>query len=122
MPEAPLIVQLPRGGELERELRADPLPSLTSGAALLEAMDADEDGAIEAPDTGQVVLSLPSPESLQREADTVRRVVEDAGTGSEPLIVEVEVAEHLREEELAALLDAVEHAPRPVILRAIRDA
>ncbi len=122
MPEMPLIVQLPRGGELERELRADPLPSVTSGVAVLEVLDADEEGAIEAPDVGQVVLSLPSPEALAREADTVRRVVERAGTGAEPLVVEVEVAEHLREEELAALLDAVEHAPRPVILRAMRDA
>jgi hypothetical protein len=121
MPETPLIVQLPRGGELERELRADPLPSVASGAAVLEVLDADEQGAIEAPDAGQVVLSLPSPEALAREAATVRRVVEEAGTGAEPLVVEVEVAEHLREEELAALLDAVEHAPRPVILRAMRD-
>ncbi len=122
MPETPLIVQLPRGGELERELRADPLPSVASGAAVLEVLDADEGGAIEAPDVGQVVLSLPSPEALARQAETVRRVVEDAGTGDAPLVVEVEVAEHLREEELAALLDAVEHAARPVILRAIRDA
>ena len=122
MPETPLIVQLPRDGQLERELRADPLPSVTSGLVVLEVLDADEEGAIEAPDAGQVVLSLPSPEALAREADTVRRVVEEAGTGTEPLVVEVEVAEHLREEELAALLDAVEHAPRPVILRAIRDA
>jgi hypothetical protein len=122
MPDTPLIIQLPRGGELERELKADPLPSVMSGAAVLEVLDADEEGAIEAPDAGQIVMSLPSPEGLAREADTVRRVVDDAGTGTEPLVVEVEVAEHLREEELAALLDAVEHAPRAVILRAIRDA
>ena len=122
MQDAPLIVQLPRGGELERELRADPLPSVISGAVVLEVLDADEGGAIEAPDVGQVVLSLPSPEALPREAETVRRVVGDAGTGDQPLVVEVEVAEHLREEELAALLDAIERAPRPVILRAMRDA
>jgi hypothetical protein len=122
MPETPLIIQLPRGGELERELRAEPLPSVTSGAAVLEVLDADEDGAIEAPDAGQVVMSLPSPEGLAREPDAVRRVIDDAGTGAEPLVVEVEVAEHLREEELAALLDAIQHAPRPVILRAMRDA
>jgi hypothetical protein len=68
------------------------------------------------------VLSVPSPEALSREADEVRRVVERAGTGVEPLVVEVEAAEELREEELAAVVEAAEHTPRAVILRVVRNA
>ena len=122
MRETPLILQFPRGGELAIELAANPLPSLASGAAVLEDLPAEPDGELDAPDAGEVVLSLPSPEALQREAENVRRVLAEAGDGTEPLVVEVEVAEHLREEELRPLLDAAEHASRPVILRVMRDA
>jgi hypothetical protein len=34
----------------------------------------------------------------------------------------VEAAEELRDDELAAVLEAAGHAPRPVILRVLRDA
>jgi len=44
-----------------------------------------------------------------------------AGTGVEPLIVVVEAAEELREDELASVVDAAQHAPRAVILRVLRD-
>ena len=47
-------------------------------------------------------------------------MIDDAGTGSEPLLVVVEVAEELREEELGAVIAAAEHARRPVILRVMR--
>ena len=49
-------------------------------------------------------------------------MIAHAGTGVEPLVVDVEAAEELREHELAALLDATSHASRAVILRIIRDA
>jgi hypothetical protein len=68
------------------------------------------------------VLSVPSPEALAREADEVRRVIAEAGTGVEPLVVVIEAAEELRDEELAPALAASAHASRPVILRVIRDA
>jgi hypothetical protein len=68
-----------------------------------------------------VVLSVPSPESLAREADEVRRVIARAGTGVEPLVVVVEAAEELRDDELAAVVNATDHASRPVILRVLRD-
>jgi hypothetical protein len=119
--ETPLILQVPRGSAVDIELAANGLPSLASGAAVLEDLPADDEGALEAPDGGQVVLSLPSPEALEREADTVRRVIGEAGTGTEPLVVEVEVAEHLREDELAAVIEAAAHARRPVIVRIMRD-
>jgi hypothetical protein len=67
------------------------------------------------------VLSVASPEALRREQAEVRRVVAGAGTGVEPLVIEVEVAEELREDELAAVMEASRNASRPVILRIVRD-
>jgi hypothetical protein len=117
-----LIVQIPRGGAVNRQLEADALPSMESGRVVVEAGPTDAEGNLEASGAGQVVLSLPSPEALEREAGQVRRVIAHAGTGIEPLIVEVEAAEELRENELDALLDATRHASRTVILRIVRDA
>jgi len=70
---------------------------------------------------GQVVLSVLSPEALEREAGEMCRLIGLAGSGVEPLVVVVEAAEELREDELAVVLDATRHASRPVILRVIRD-
>lgn len=118
----PLIIQVPGGAAVDRELRAEPLPSMRSGAAVVEDLPPEPGGELEEPDVGKVVLSVPSPEALEREADAVRRVIDEAGSGPEPLIVEVEVAEHLREEELASVLDAAAHTERAVIVRVMRDA
>jgi hypothetical protein len=82
----------------------------------------DGHGRLEASAAGQVVLSLPSPEAFRREAGEVRRAIGQSGTGVEPLIVAVEAAEQLRDEELDVLLDAARHSARAVILRIIRDA
>jgi hypothetical protein len=117
-----LIVQVPLGGAVERQLAASPLQAISSGDVVVEAGPTDDDGHLEPLAAGQVVLSLPSPEGLQREADEVRRVIVQAGTGVEPLVVVVEAAEELREEELAAILDAAGHASRAVILRIAGDA
>ena len=68
-----------------------------------------------------MVLSVPSPEALGREAGEVRRVIAGAQKGVEPLVVVVEAAEELRDDELAAVLEAAGHASRPVILRVLRD-
>jgi hypothetical protein len=120
--ESPLIIQVPSGSEVERRLRGAP-PGGASGAEIVvEAGPTDADGHLESPDAGQVVLSLLSPEALKREAGEVERVIRQAGTGVEPLVVEVEAAEELRDDELAALLDATRHASRAVILRIIGDA
>ena len=117
-----LIVQVPRGSAVERQLEAQTLPSVASGDVVVEVGPTDLEGRLEAPAAGQVVLSLLSSEALEREAGQVRRVIAHAGTGVEPLVVDVEAAEELRENELAALLDATNHASRAVILRIIRDA
>jgi hypothetical protein len=117
-----LILQLPRGGGVDRQLSAQAPQSVASGDVVVEVGLTDAQGNLEPPAAGQVVLSVPSPEALQREAGEVRRVIGQAGTGVEPLVVEVEAAEELREDELAAVLDATSHTSRAVILRIIRDA
>ena len=68
------------------------------------------------------MLSVPSPETLAREADEVRRVITHADAGAEPLVVVVEAAEELRDDELAVLVEAARRTPRQVILRIMRDA
>src|SRR6266702_4672927 len=116
-----LIIQVPRGGAVERQLNARTPRSVASGEVVVEAAPTDAEGVLEAPAAGQVVLSVPSPEAVEREASEVRRVIGQAGTGVEPLVV-VEAGEELREGELAALLSAASHTSRAVILRIIRDA
>ena len=107
---------------MQRRFAASTPPSVAAGEAVVEAGPPDADGHVQWPTAGQVVMSLPSPEALEREADEVRRVIAHAGTGVEPLVVVVEAAEELREQELAALLGAAGHASRAVILRIVRDA
>ena len=82
----------------------------------------DAEGNLEPPDAGEVVMSVPSPEALAREPDEVRRVIARAGQSVEPLVIVVEAAEELREEEVVAVVAATEHSSRPVILRVIRNA
>ncbi len=89
---------------------------------MVEAGPTDAEGVLEPPSAGEVVLSVSSPEALAREAGEVRRVIAQAGTGAQPLVVVVEAAEELREDELAAVLEAAGHTSRPVILRVIRNA
>ena len=115
-----LIVQLPRDGSVERQLQRERPDAIVSGEVVVEAGPTDEQGNLEALQDGQLVYSVPSPESLAREADELRDVLGRAGSGTEPLIVAVEAAEELRAEELAAVLQAAEHASRPVILRLVR--
>jgi hypothetical protein len=116
-----LIIQLPDGGAVDRQLSAQAPPSVTSGEVVVEVGPTDDQGDLEAAGAGQVVLSVPSPEALARQADEVREVIALAGTGVEPLVVVVEAAEELREDELAAMLEAAGHTSRAVILRIIRD-
>ena len=123
IPPAPsLIVQVPRGSAVQRQLRDVPPSSVAGGEVVVEAGPTDPEGNLEAEAAGEVVLSLPSPEGLTREADEVRRVIAEAGTGVEPLVIVIEAAEELREEELEPALVATAHTSRPVILRVIRDA
>jgi len=117
-----VILQFPRGGSLERQLAADPPASVTHGAVLAEPGETDDQGVLVPPDAGEVVLTVPSPEALSREPAEVGRVIDRAGTGTEPLVIVIDDAEELRDEELAALVQAAARSSRPVIVRVIRDA
>ena len=116
-----LIIQVARGSAVQRQLAASPPRGLAGGEVVVEAGYTTADGHLEPSDAGDVVLSVPSPEALAREADEVGRVIAHAGTGVQPLVVVVEAAEDLRDDELTAVLEAAGHAPRPVILRVLRD-
>jgi hypothetical protein len=119
--QPPLIIQLPRGGAVDRQLSAQAPRSIIDGDVVVSRGPTDSDGYLEPPAAGEVVLSVPSPEALARDADEVRRVIGGAGTGVEPLVVVVEAAEELRDDELDPVLDAAGRASRPVILRIMGD-
>jgi hypothetical protein len=118
--EPVLIVQIPRDSALDRQLRAEPPASVLGGEVQITHGPTDAEGNLEALATGETVMSMPSPETLRREPQEVRRVLAHAGEGTEPLVIEVDVAEELCEAEIAAVLDAARHAPRATILRVVR--
>ena len=113
-----LIIQLPRDGALDRYFRDDPPLSLASGRIVLEHLPADAGGRILPPAGGEVVLSVLSPEAL-RDAEQVEQVIRQAPAAGEPLVVRVQDAEELRDDELAAVLDAAAHTRRVVILQVL---
>jgi hypothetical protein len=119
--EPVLILQLARGSAVDRKLGENLPADVASGEVVIDHGPADSQGHLEAGGPGEVVLSLPSPEGLAREADEVHRVIAGAGSGVEPLVVVIEAAEELREDELGAVVDAARHSSRPVIVRILRD-
>ena len=118
----PLIVQIPRGGEVDRQMASQPPPSVEHGDVVVEHPATDSEGRLEAIETGQALLTLPSPEALGREADEVHRVIGRAGTGVQPILLVLETGEELTEEQLQIVLGAAAHTSRAVILRVIADA
>ena len=112
-----LILQIPAGGPLDDQLTEDP-----PAGVVIEHGLTDEEGVLDAPVAGQVVLSVPSPEALRRQADEVHRVIDAAGPSTEPIVLVIEAAELLRADELSVVMDAADHARRPVILRVIRNS
>jgi hypothetical protein len=117
-----VIVELARDGAVDRYLRADPPPSLTSDQVVLDHIEADPPGGIGPPEAGEVVMSVLSPEALTRDAQELRDAVAGAEVSDEPLTIVVEAAEYLREDELAVVLDAARRADRLVVLRIMADA
>lgn len=122
VPEVELIIQLPRGSSVDQQLREDSLESVRSGRAVLEHLPAEEEGRMAAPAAGEVVLPVLSPEALRREPAEVRQVIRRADEKGGPLIVQVAAAAELRDEELAAVLDAAGETHRIVILRIMAGA
>ena len=115
-----LILQIPAGGALDQQLDADPPASVAAGDVVVQRGPTDEEGVLE-PLGGQVVLSVPSPEALRRQADELHQLIDAAGTGTEPIVVVVEAADALREDELSPVVAAAQRARRAVILRVIRN-
>jgi hypothetical protein len=120
--EPDFIVQLPRDGALDRSFRASPPLLVTSGRVVLEHLAAEDDGRLGPPEGAEVVLTVPSPEALTRQAGEIRDVLAAAPDRHRPLVIIVEAAEEFREDELAAVRDAAVQAPQPVILRVMADA
>jgi len=120
--DAVVIVQVPRGGAVDRYLRTYPPPSVASGRAVVDRVAAEPDGRLGPPEAGEVVMSVLSPEALRSDQREVRDVVLQAAPGSAPLVILIEAAEELREDELAAVLDAAARAGRAVVLRVLAGA
>lgn len=117
-----VIVQLAPGSEVDRQLAADPPPSLASGAVVLEHEEPGPDGRLGPPDGGEVVLSVLSPEALTREPREVDAAVRRPADPHQPPVIIVEAAEELREEELAVVASAAGREDRVAILRIIAGA
>ena len=120
--DAVVIVQVPRGGAVDRYLRTYPPPSVASGRAVVDRVAAEPDGRLGPPEAGEVIMSVLSPEALRSDQREVRDVVLQAAPGSAPLVILIEAAEELREDELAAVLDAAARAGRAVVLRVMAGA
>ena len=120
--DAVVIVQVPRGGAVDRYLRTYPPPSVASGRAVVDRVAAEPDGRLGPPEAGQVVMSVLSPEALRSDQQEVRDVILQAAPDSGPRIIVIEAAEELREDELAAVLDAAARADRAVVLRVLAGA
>ena len=114
--EGVFIVQLPRGSAVERNWAEELPPSIASGRVVLEHFAGEGP-----PEAGEVVLSVLSPEAL-RDRQQVCDAIDQAPDEGEPLVVIVEAAEYLREDELAVVLDAAKRSRRLVILRVMADA
>jgi hypothetical protein len=119
--EVGLIVELTRDSEVDRNVRADLPPSIKSGRVALDHIEADDLGRLSPPPAGEVVLTVLSPEALRRDPQVVRDAIAQADFDQPPVIV-VEAAEYLREDEIAAVLDAADRADRTVILRLVTGA
>jgi hypothetical protein len=117
--EAKLIIQVPRGSTVDLSLKADPPAAIADVRVIVEHLPAAGDGTLAPPPAGEVVLTVPSPEALRREPGAVRRAVTGAGPSGPPLVVLIDGAQALRDDELNAVLDAALATGRMVILRVL---
>jgi hypothetical protein len=120
--DAVVIVQLPRGGAVDRYLRAYPPPGVASGQVVVQPVPAEPDGRLGPLEAGEVVMSVLSPEALARDQQEVRDVIRRAPDDTGPLVIIVEAAEELREDELGVVVDAAARAGRSVVLRVMAGA
>jgi hypothetical protein len=86
---------------------------------LVETGPTDKRGNLEQM-AGEPILSVPSFEALERQADGLRHVLRQAGTGTQPLVIVVGAAEQIEDQLATAVVDAARDAPRAVFVRVIR--
>jgi hypothetical protein len=115
--EVKLIIQVPHGSSIDLYLKADPPAAIADVRVLVEHLGAGDDGKLLPPEAGEVVLTVPSPEALRREPGQVTAAISTAAAGGPPLVVIVDGAEELRDDELSTVLDAALQADRLVIMR-----
>lgn len=118
--EADVIVQLARDSAVDRNLRADPPPSVLSGRVVLDHVVPEADGSLGPPEAGEVILSVLSPEAL-REPGQVSNVIRQDPVAGEPPVIIIRTGEYLREDELVVVTDAAARWHRTVILRILSD-
>lgn len=114
-----IIVQVPRGSAIERQLHEEPPAAFRGDDVLIETGPTDKQGNLEAL-AGEVVLSVPSFEVLERQADGLGHLLRQAGTGAQPLVIVIGAAEEIEDQLATAVVDAARNAPRPVFVRVIR--
>ena len=119
MTDPKLIVQIPRGSAIERQLRDAPPGAFAADDVLVETGPTDEQGNLEAL-AGETVLAVPSFQELERQADGLAHVMRRAGTGTQPLVIVVGAAEAIEDRLATAVAEAARDAPRPVFLRVVR--
>jgi hypothetical protein len=115
--EVKLIIQVPHGSSIDLYLKADPPAAIADVRVIVEHLGAGTDGKLLPPEAGEVVLSVPSPEALRRESEQVMAAISEAAADGPPLVVLVDGAEELRDDEVSAVLDAALQTERIVILR-----
>ncbi|MDQ2875834.1 MAG: hypothetical protein M3Y33_14010, partial [Actinomycetota bacterium] len=84
---------------------------------IVEHLAPGDSGKLLPPEAGEVVLTVPSPETLRREPEQVRAAISGAADDGPPLVVLVEGAEALRDDELGTVLDAALKADGIVVMR-----
>lgn len=114
--EPAVILEVPAGSPLERQLRDDP-PA--AGRIVVVGIEPDEAGSIPPPPVAEVLLSVPSPETLPRQTDELRRVIERGPDVPEPLVILVEEAELVRDEELEPIVEVALRGRRTVVVRVL---
>jgi hypothetical protein len=119
--EVELVIQLPQDSSVDRNVRETPPEAVASLRVAVERLPT-ADGHMLVPEAGEVVYSVLSPEALKREADQIKEQIRAAAADGEPLVVVVEAAEYLRDDELAGVLAAADETGRVVILRLMAGA
>jgi biopolymer transport protein ExbD len=110
--EPTVIVQTLRDGPVARQLGESRPPSV-----VVETFPAND-----LPTAGRVVMSVLSPESLRVDRSELDRALQVRGSAEPPVVV-IEAADELREDELAAVVEAARHrGVDAVIVRVERSA